>query len=180
MADASTVTLNAEHPPHQNAIDAFTTVNDKIKHELVKLRHHWDKHEPRMFSRAKGVSDHDLVNWDLSKDLVAIRSGPTSYGTVIFGKLRLPAINDSEGEGFMHVRIHDPPNRGQEDVVFHSFFTDEVLHPSIISPFYLFTTTLSSSQHLFYHPIATPSTPGSTIRRTEAKRTLSSTRSSRM
>ncbi|KAK4698665.1 hypothetical protein P7C70_g7608, partial [Phenoliferia sp. Uapishka_3] len=81
-----------------------------------------------MFARApvETVSDEELVAWNLRKDLVAIRSGPTSYGTVLIGKLRLPAINDDEGEGFVHVRVHDPPSRGQEDVTFHSIFTDEV------------------------------------------------------
>lgn len=57
-----------------------------------------------MWSRAAGISDKDLVGFDLRKDLVLIRSGPTSYGTIIFGKIRVPAIHDSEGEGFIHVR----------------------------------------------------------------------------
>lgn len=64
-----------------------------------------------MWSRAAGISDNDLVNFTIKDDLVEVRSGPTSYGTIIFGKIRLPAVNDDLGEGFMHVRIHDPPNR---------------------------------------------------------------------
>jgi len=62
-------------------------------------------------------------------DLVEVRSGATSYGTIIFGKIRLPAVKDEQGEGYVHVRcvllliidkwrlklpaprIHDPPNR---------------------------------------------------------------------
>ena len=96
-----------------------------------------------MWSRAAGVSDKALTNFDISKDLVAVRAGQTTYGVIILGKIRLPAINDDQGEGFIHVRIHDPPNRvslalwifwdgvysqdsqGTEDVVFHSLFTDE-------------------------------------------------------
>ena len=98
-----------------------------------------------MWARAATISDQALVNFDIKKDLVEVRAGPTSYGVIILGKLRLPAVNDELGEGFVHVRIHDPPNRvglshsqimhplhhyssnwqGVEDVRFHSIFTDE-------------------------------------------------------
>lgn len=60
-----------------------------------------------MWSRAAGLSDEELVGFDIEKDLVQIRSGATSYGTIIFGKIRIPAINDDEGEGFVHVRFVD-------------------------------------------------------------------------
>lgn len=64
-----------------------------------------------MWSRASGISNTDLVKFDLATDLVEVRSGPTAYGTIILGKIRLPAVNDEAGEGFVHVRIHDPPDR---------------------------------------------------------------------
>ena len=57
-----------------------------------------------MWSRAHGISDAHLVHFNIENDLVEIRSGATSYGTIIFGKIRIPAIKDSEGEGFVHVR----------------------------------------------------------------------------
>jgi len=125
MATAEEVNLNDSHPPHPNAIDAFEKVVHHIKSAIVKSRHDWDKHEPRMWSRAHGIDDHHLTTFDLSKDLILIRSGSTSYGTIIFGKLRIPAIQDDEGEGFIHIRIHDPPNRGTDDVLFHSILTEE-------------------------------------------------------
>ncbi|GAA5858857.1 hypothetical protein JCM1840_006590 [Sporobolomyces johnsonii] len=75
-----------------------------------------------MFKRATGLSDAELTDWNLEEDLVEVRSGTTSYGTLLFGKIRIPALVD----GYVHVRIHDPVERGQEDVTFHSFFTDEV------------------------------------------------------
>jgi hypothetical protein len=78
-----------------------------------------------MWSRAAGISDEKLVGFTLKDDLVIVRSASVSYGTIILGKIRIPAINDAEGEGYIHVRIHDPPNRGNEDVKFHSIFTDE-------------------------------------------------------
>jgi len=68
-----------------------------------------------MWSRAAHLSDAELTSF--KDDL--IRSAPTSYGVIILGKIRIPAINVEKGEGFGHVRIHDPPNRGDEDVRFH-------------------------------------------------------------
>ena len=75
-----------------------------IKAEIVKSRHHWNKHEPKMWSRAAGLSDAELVHFTIEEDLVECRSAPTSYGTVILGKIRTPAISDDEGAGFIHVR----------------------------------------------------------------------------
>ncbi|KIM31664.1 hypothetical protein M408DRAFT_327137 [Serendipita vermifera MAFF 305830] len=125
MADESSVVFNEAHPPQDKAIDAFQTVEKKIKSEILASRKRWDGHEPRMYSRAAGISDADLVNFNIEKDLVEVRAGPTTYGVILLGKIKLPAIKDDLGEGFIHVRIHDPPNRGTEDVVFHSLFTDE-------------------------------------------------------
>ncbi|OCH95166.1 hypothetical protein OBBRIDRAFT_816789 [Obba rivulosa] len=125
MASADEINLNDPHMPRPNAIEAFKVVEHEIKSEILKSRHHWNLHEPKMWSRAAGISDAELIKFDVATDLVLCRSAPTSYGTIILGKIRLPAINDEEGEGFIHVRIHDPPNRGVEDVKFHSLFTDE-------------------------------------------------------
>ena len=104
MADGAEVVFNAPHAPHANAIEAFGVALSKIKHEIVKSRRDWDKHEPKMWSRADGVSDQDLVAFSIRGDLVEIRSAPTSYGTIILGKIKLPAVNDAEGEGYVHVR----------------------------------------------------------------------------
>lgn len=65
-----------------------------------------------MWSRASGVSNHDLIHFHVAEDLVLVRSGPTTYGTIIFGKIRIPAIQD----GYVHVRIHDPPNQASANV----------------------------------------------------------------
>ena len=107
ILDAATnevIELNDPHSPTEKAFEAFEVVEHTIKAEILKWRHHWDKHEPRMWSRAEGISDEDLVAFSIRSDLVEIRSAPTSYGTIILGKLRLPAVNDSEGEGYIHVR----------------------------------------------------------------------------
>jgi len=126
MASSEQLEFNEAHAPQQNAIDAFNNVLPAIKSEIVKSRKHWDNHERRMWRRASHLSDKELTEFDIEKDLVEIRAAATSYGTIILGKIRIPAIKDDEGEGYLHVRIHDPPNRGNEDVIFHSLFTDEV------------------------------------------------------
>ena len=89
---------------------ACDTIRAFLCHSEVQIALSDDK-PPRMWSRAAGVSDHDLTNFDIKKDLVEVRAGPTTYGVIILGKIRLPAIKDDLGEGYIHVRIHDPPNR---------------------------------------------------------------------
>ncbi|CUA76858.1 hypothetical protein RSOLAG22IIIB_02334 [Rhizoctonia solani] len=129
---AENVPLNEPHPPNSRGIEAFNEVLPKIKQAVISSRRDWNKHEPRMWARAGNLSDDALTSFVIEDDLVEVRVGSTSYGTIIFGKIRIPGINDEEGEGFIHVRIHDPPNKlspglpqGTEDVIFHSLFTDE-------------------------------------------------------
>jgi len=58
-----------------------------------------------MWSRAFKASDAELVNFTIREDLVEVRAGSTSYGVIIFGKIRIPALTSEEaGEGFVHVR----------------------------------------------------------------------------
>ncbi|QRV76624.1 hypothetical protein RhiJN_04639 [Ceratobasidium sp. AG-Ba] len=97
------------------------TVLPKIKLAVISSRNEWDIHEPRMWSRASGLSDPELSSFDIENDLVEVRAGATSYGTIILGKIRIPAINDAEG--FMtHPTMY---KFGTGDVLFHSLFTDE-------------------------------------------------------
>jgi len=127
MASVDQVDLNDPHAPNESAKELFKTALHKIKHEVIKSRIDWDKHEPRMWSRASALSNEELAKFTIDEDLVEVRSGHSSnadYGTIVFGKIRIPAINDDEGAGFIHVRLHDPPNRGVDDVHFHSIFTD--------------------------------------------------------
>ncbi|KAF7306086.1 hypothetical protein HMN09_00763700 [Mycena chlorophos] len=154
MASAEELDLIPEHPPHARAFEAFEHVLHQIKHTILASRHDWDKHEPKMWSLARETADHDLVAFDIKDDLVAIRTAQTAYGVIIFGKIRIRAIKldaheqlapgavekDVHGKikvemkngkvnddlyGFIHVRIHDPPGDAEEDVKFHSIFTDE-------------------------------------------------------
>jgi hypothetical protein len=41
---------------------------------------------------------------------------------IILGKIRLPAVHDELGEGFVHVRIHDPPNRVSQQGPYSNFW----------------------------------------------------------
>lgn len=60
-ASKEELNFNEPHAPHENAITAFDQVIHKIKAEILKSRHDWDKHEPKMWSRAHGISNDDLV-----------------------------------------------------------------------------------------------------------------------
>ncbi|KAB5594044.1 hypothetical protein CTheo_2513 [Ceratobasidium theobromae] len=130
MASNDTVVLSEPHEPKQRAKEAFNEVLPQIKLAVTSSRRDWDKHEPRMWKRANELDDDTLTNFVIENDLIEVRAGATSYGTIIFGKIRIPDINDEEGEGFIHVRIHDPPNKvgtfqGTGDVMFHSLLTEE-------------------------------------------------------
>lgn len=77
-----------------------------------------------MFARVSSLSDADLTDWDLTSDLVSVRSGPVAYGVILFGKIRLSRAKDEAGEAFIHVRLHDPPTgEGKKDVELHSIWT---------------------------------------------------------
>lgn len=57
-----------------------------------------------MWSRASGLTDEQLLNFNLATDLQLVRSGVVAYGKIFFGKIKIPVINDDQGEGFVHVR----------------------------------------------------------------------------
>ena len=40
----------------------------------MKSRHHWDKHEPRMWRRASGLEDTDLVSFKIEEHLVEVKT----------------------------------------------------------------------------------------------------------
>ncbi|KAK0558620.1 hypothetical protein OC844_005017 [Tilletia horrida] len=129
MASSADIQLSAEHPPTERAINAFKAIEDKIKHRIVKSRHDWDKHEPRMWAPAKDLSDEQLSDWSTEKDLVGIRAGAVSYGVIIFGRIRIPALPQT---GYVFVRIFDPSDeaRSDRDVELHSLFTNEIRNPA--------------------------------------------------
>ncbi|KAG1897976.1 uncharacterized protein F5891DRAFT_1191286 [Suillus fuscotomentosus] len=106
-ASEEQIVLDDAHVPGEDAKDAFDEkVAESIKESIKKSRRSWKiHHESSMWARAAGLSDDELTSFSRD-DLVQIRNGQASYGHVIFGKLRLPAVNDKLGEGYVHVRIH--------------------------------------------------------------------------
>ncbi|KAH8107910.1 hypothetical protein BXZ70DRAFT_903330 [Cristinia sonorae] len=124
MADREEVTaaLNAPHPPAQNAIDAFVTVEERIKEEILKSYNHWKKHDEEMWKHPQLTNvTTQLVSFNVTQDLVEVRAAQVTYGTIIFGKIRIPSLDDPAG--FVHVRIHIPV--GTNHPLYHSILTDE-------------------------------------------------------
>lgn len=106
-ASKEELTFNEPHPPKENAIAAFNVVVDEIKSAILKSRREWNKHDTRMWERVSKdskenskLSDDQLIAFSIEADLVQVRSASTTYGTIILGKIRIPAIKD----GFIHVR----------------------------------------------------------------------------
>ncbi|KZP34732.1 hypothetical protein FIBSPDRAFT_1035708 [Athelia psychrophila] len=112
------------HKPNANhkAVETFAAVEHTIKHEIKVSRRDWDKHEPKMWSRVQGITDEELVAFNVAGgDLVLIRNGATSYGTILLGKIKIPAVEDA----YVHVRILKGEVDGKDDIKFHSIFTNE-------------------------------------------------------
>ncbi|KAF2247982.1 hypothetical protein BU26DRAFT_325209 [Trematosphaeria pertusa] len=129
MATEETVQLSEAHAPHQASIDAFDSVLSSVKHELVKLRHTHDKHEPEYFRAAKDLSDHDLASFSAS-DLESVRVGQSAYGLHLFGKVKIPALDNA----YIHVRIFGSAKEGtdgsstdEREYKLHSIHTEEVV-----------------------------------------------------
>jgi hypothetical protein len=131
MADAQTCELTPSHPPKQAAIKSFKHILPEVKHELIRLRHKHDKHEPEYFSSIANLSDQELSAFDES-NLVAVRAGKVGYGLIVFGKVEIPK---SDG-GYVFVRWfvggddHDGDGKveaeeGEVEYKFHSFYSEE-------------------------------------------------------
>ncbi|KAF2642497.1 hypothetical protein P280DRAFT_467842 [Massarina eburnea CBS 473.64] len=129
MATEETVQLGEAHAPKEASIEAFESILSSLKHELVKLRHQHDKHEPEYFRAAKDVSDADLASFSAS-DLESVRVANSAYGLHLFGKVKIPSIND----GYIHIRVFGSAKEGtdgsstdEREYSFHSIHTEEVV-----------------------------------------------------
>ncbi|KAF9700660.1 hypothetical protein EKO04_001533 [Ascochyta lentis] len=131
MATDETVQLGDAHAPHQASIDAFESILATVKEELVKLRRDHDKHEPEYFHAVNRFSDSDLTSFT-SHDLESIRVANSAYGLHLFGKVRLPAIENA----YIHVRMFGSAKDGtdgssldEREYSLHSIHTEEVVRP---------------------------------------------------
>ncbi|KAF2787125.1 hypothetical protein K505DRAFT_379792 [Melanomma pulvis-pyrius CBS 109.77] len=132
MATEETVQLSEEHAPQQASIDAFSSVLESVKHELLKIRHEHDKHEPEYFAAVKDLSNTDLASFDAS-NLEAVRAGSSAYGLHIFGKVKIPAAENA----YIHIRLFGSAKEGtdgsstdEREYKLHSIHTEEVVKDS--------------------------------------------------
>jgi hypothetical protein len=149
MATEDTVDLSAAHAPQPASLDAFSSILDSVKHELSKLRRDHDskrppsaspspvppinksnpEHEPEYFHAVAHLSDHELSSFTAS-DLESVRVATTAYGLHLFGKVRLPALEN----GFIHIRVFGSAREGtdgssldEREYSLHSIHTEEVV-----------------------------------------------------
>ena len=104
--------FNAAHAPKENAIEAFKIVLPKLKAEIVKWRHHWDAHEPRMWERAQALADHDLVGFTIEDDLVEVRFQVPAV-TFQYSVCLLTSTHRIPGPKCTHVLRDDHPGEDQ-------------------------------------------------------------------
>jgi hypothetical protein len=79
MADASTVLLSSPHIPKPASLEAFATALPELKNEFHKARAKWDEHEPEMFARVQGYTDHELLEGiNMERDLFQVRTGESA------------------------------------------------------------------------------------------------------
>ncbi|KAJ4336033.1 hypothetical protein N0V95_008730 [Ascochyta clinopodiicola] len=131
MATEETVQLGDAHAPQQASIDALDSVLSTIKEELAKLRRDHDRHEPEYFNAVKHVSDSDLTSFT-PHNLESVRVANSAYGLHLFGKVRLPAIDNA----YIHVRIFGSAKDGtdgsgpdEREYSLHSIHTEEAIKP---------------------------------------------------
>ncbi|KAF2449544.1 hypothetical protein P171DRAFT_195221 [Karstenula rhodostoma CBS 690.94] len=129
MATEETVQLNELHAPQQASIDAFNSVLSDLKGQLAKLRRDHDKHEPEYFRAVKDLSDDDLTSFS-SSDLEAVRVAVSAYGLHLFGKVKIPTVDNA----YIHVRIFgsakdgtDGSSTDEREYKLHSIHTEEVV-----------------------------------------------------
>ncbi|KAF2020651.1 hypothetical protein BU24DRAFT_445838 [Aaosphaeria arxii CBS 175.79] len=129
MATEDTVQLNEAHAPQQASLDAFDSILESVKQELIKLRHSHDKHEPEYFRAVKDVSDSDLASFSAS-DLESVRVANSAYGLHLFGKVKIPAVDNA----YIHIRIFgsakentDGSSPDEREYKLHSIHTEEVV-----------------------------------------------------
>ncbi|KLU89324.1 hypothetical protein MAPG_08297 [Magnaporthiopsis poae ATCC 64411] len=122
MATAETVELGEAHPPKQESLRVFEELQSELKHELIKLRHNHDKHEPEYFAAVRDLSDKDLAAAFAVENFKEVRVATSAYGIHIFGKVRIPSM-PADGPAYIHFRLF---STGADDPAkFHAFHTEE-------------------------------------------------------
>ena len=143
MATESTVQLNEAHAPQQASIDAFNSILEAVKQELIKMRHEHDsalrpsleerlrltgtEHEKEYFQAVQGVSNADLAAFS-AEQLETVRVATSAYGVHLFGKVKLPAVDNA----YIHIRVFGSAKEGtdgstadEREYTLHSIHTEE-------------------------------------------------------
>lgn len=86
-------------------------------------------HEPEYFRAVQHVSDSDLTSFS-ARDLESVRVAISAYGLHLFGKVRLPTVNNA----YIHIRVFGSAKDGtdgssvdERDYSLHSIHTEEVV-----------------------------------------------------
>lgn len=87
------------------------------------------EHEPEYFRAVKSLSDDELTSFS-SSDLEAVRVAVSAYGLHLFGKVKIPSLDDA----YIHVRIFgsakdgtDGSSADEREYKLHSIHTEEVV-----------------------------------------------------
>ncbi|KIY44525.1 hypothetical protein FISHEDRAFT_51239, partial [Fistulina hepatica ATCC 64428] len=98
------VTFKDLHKPNGHELNAFDWARKSIQHAILRSRRRWNMYHPSVWARACGLSDTDVTEFSTHHDVICVRSGKVKGGYLIFGKIRLCAIHDEQGYGYIHVR----------------------------------------------------------------------------
>lgn len=120
MATAESCELGPLHAPKEGSIAAFSSLIPDLKKRLVIMRHKHSKHDAHYFDAVSHLSDTELVQFD-EKSLESVRVGQTAYGIHIFGKVRLPHVDNA----YIHVRMYVGEDGGDKTYKLHSIFINK-------------------------------------------------------
>lgn len=106
LASQEQLTFNKPHAPEgERVFAAFNHVVHDIKTAVKKSRKLWEGQDTagplQMWGKAKDLTDAELLDFTIEKDLKLVSSATASYGIIILGKIQIPAIDD----GYIHVRF---------------------------------------------------------------------------
>jgi hypothetical protein len=87
------------------------------------------EHEPEYFQAVKDVSDSDLSSFS-ARDLESVRVANSAYGLHLFGKVKLPAVDNA----YIHIRVFGSAKEGtdgssldEREYSLHSIHTEETV-----------------------------------------------------
>ena len=107
---------------------AITTVGISRPGSLPSTNKH-SEHEPEYFRAVASLSDTDLTSFT-SSNLESVRVANSAYGLHLFGKLKIPTLDDA----YIHIRIFgsakdgtDGSSADEREYKLHSVHTEEVV-----------------------------------------------------